>query len=139
MDKPNEEAKSPKIILVAIQVIGVILVLLLIGFAWPKIFPSRNTQQNQYQIAADTQDIYVNTGEIIKVKIQPDYWSGWIIGAEDTRFTIDTSVGWFEVFLCTGKRILVPVDKWKPLGAVPGNRFRIRGNVGEATIAVFEE
>lgn len=129
-NKPRAKKRSgpvPVLIFLALVVVaGVILM--------------RNYHHSVYQVASDAQDTYVNSGKTIKVKIQSDQWSGWIIGPRYGRFTIDTpSADWFEIFLCTGKQIRVPANKWRPLGAIPGNRFRIRGSGGEATIAVFEE
>lgn len=124
----RKKAKSPKFVRVVIWVAAAILVL------------SLSVRQNRYSVSSNAQDVYVNQGETVKVKIQPDQWSGWIIGPEYSRFTIDTpSTDWFEVFLCTGKQIRVSAYQWKPLGVLPGDRFRIRGTIGEATIAVFVE
>ncbi|MFA5084114.1 MAG: hypothetical protein WC475_01865 [Candidatus Paceibacterota bacterium] len=127
---PNyrKKAESPKFVRVVIWAVVAVLALSLLG------------RQNRHSVVSDARTICVNAGETIKVKIQPDQWSGWIIGPRYGRFTIDTpSADWFEIFLCTGKRIRVSAYQWKPLGVLPGDRFRIRGTTGEATIAVFVE
>lgn len=135
----TEETKVEKAAPWVWWIFAILLVILVIGSGGLK---GRIIKKNiaarpatVYPIAADSQDIWPQVGETIKVEIYPDRWSGWINLPPDAEVLIDAP-GEMERLFWTGERIFIKDKNTRWLGTVPHCSSRIRGTKGEVTITV---
>jgi len=107
----------------------IILVCLIIGWFWT----AKSHSPSVYPVAKDAQDVWVHVGEPAKVKLDPDYWSGWVHLPPGVQFIVDTP-GDVECLFWSGERVLIKDKNTQWLGGVPNCVFRLRGTKGEAAI-----
>lgn len=114
--------------------IGVILIVFFCAIG-VKSYYSRSSVV--YPIAADAQDVWVEAGETVKVKIRPDCWSGWVNIPPSAKFAIDGSG---EAKLLFWDREYISIKDGDPPLWLGDNisqcSFRILGTVGEVAVTV---
>ena len=84
--------------------------------------------------------IWVSTGTVYKIRLDPDRWSPWLSGAPGAVFRI-RAPGWIQYWWWSKSEPerAVPNDSVQWFGDVPTSIFRVRGEAGEATLYLERE